>query len=110
MVDSGASAILEAWGGAGRTTSRGDQHFNLPVNGPGRTTSRGDQHFNLPVNGPGRTTSRGDQHFNLPVNGPGRGLEIRDVHPAWDLFSGSLFTEQLASSVSMTFGRAASER
>jgi SdpC family antimicrobial peptide len=121
MIGGATSAILEAYG-QGRARSKGDQAFNIPVASRGDqafnipVASRGDQAFNIPVASRGDqafnipVASRGDQAFNIPVSGQGRVQDIRDVHPAWDLFSRSLFTEQLALSVAMTFGRAATER
>ena len=73
---------------------------NVPINLVGREP-------NVPINTANREP-------NVPINlvglEPNVPVQLVAMHPAWDLLTSRLFSEQLSSSVAMTFGPRADER
>ena len=94
MLARTTGAISEA------STLSANREPNVPINLVGREP-------NVPINTANREP-------NVPINlvglEPNVPVQLVAVHPAWDLLTSRLFSEQLSSSVAMTFGPRADER
>ena len=95
---------------------------NVPINLVGREPNvpinTANREPNVPINLVGREPNvpinTANREPNVPINlvglEPNVPVQLVAVHPAWDLLTSRLFSEQLSSSVAMTFGPRADER